>query len=162
MLINRYKTRTAPAPQRCTQARKAFRYLRSAQAKHRTTSALPHPDMALLSVHGNKPDHRSPRMARRLTATGQSVALPAERSPPATRIIDIQPITNTGARLRRLMGSAWAEGMMLGISSSITEFTKCGGHAITLGIWVLYVNKLICIGFLFNSRRQEARSCGSR
>jgi len=147
MLINRYIHRTAPAPRRCTQAKKVFGYVTSAQAKHITTSALPHSDMALLSVHGNEPDHRSPGMVHRLTTTAQSVALPAECWLPATPFIDNQPIAKIGARVRQLMCSAGAEGMMPGISSSITRFIKCGSHANTSGASVACLKALNLLKF---------------
>ena len=92
-------------------------------------------------------------MAHRPTAKDQSVALPADRS---TSFIDIQLIAKTAARLRQLIGNNGGECMMPGISSSMTKLTKCGSHANTLGTWVLYVNKLICISFISNARRQKA------
>jgi len=87
-------------------------------------------------------------MAHTPTAIDQSVALPADRS---TSFIDIQLIAQAVARLRQLSGNDGGECMALGISSSMIKFTKCGSHANTLGTWVLYVNKLIYVSFIFNA-----------
>jgi len=95
-------------------------------------------------------------MAHTPTAIDQSVAIPADRWPSCASSIDIQLIAKTVARSRQLRGNDGGECMTLGISSSTTEFTKCGSHANTLGTWVLYVNRLTCISFLFSARRQGA------
>ncbi|KKN95187.1 hypothetical protein LCGC14_0180000 [marine sediment metagenome] len=92
-------------------------------------------------------------MAHKPTAKDHCVALPADRS---TSFIDIQLIAQAFARLHQLSGNDGGQCMTPGISSSMTNFTKCGSHANTLGTWVLHVNKLICISFIFNARRQKA------